>query len=166
MPNSCSARGGWPPARKAARATLPASPPPRAPAALRNCDCWIPALSLVAEAEGGDIIGHELSSWGRIGPVRVPNLSLLGVHPGHRRRGVGSALVHASLAAADALEAPMVVVLGDPDYYGRFGFRRSTDFGVVGQELAWEHMFRIRTLAAYDPVVQGEFIHPDPFDHV
>ncbi|MEU9255442.1 hypothetical protein AB0D66_26765 [Streptomyces sp. NPDC048270] len=64
----------------------------------------------------------------------------------------------APLAAADALDAPMVAVLGDPDFYGRFGFRPSTDFDIVGEEPAWEHLFQIRTLAAYDPSVQGAFI--------
>ncbi|MCX4718693.1 N-acetyltransferase [Streptomyces virginiae] len=134
--------------------------------ALREGEDRIPELSLVAEGADGAIVGHALCSWGRIGTVRVPNLSLLGVHRDHRRRGFGTALVHAALAAADALDAPMVVVLGDPDFYGRFGFRPSTDFGIVGEEPAWEHLFQIRTLAAYAPDVQGEFIHPEPFGRV
>jgi putative acetyltransferase len=133
---------------------------------LQKGENWIPALSLVAEGEDGAIIGHALCTWGRIGTARVPNLSLLGVHCDHRRRGFGTALVHATLAAADALDASMVVVLGDPDFYGRFGFRPSTDFGIVGEEPAWEHMFQIRTLAAYDPSVQGEFIYPEPFGSI
>ncbi|MFJ8648779.1 GNAT family N-acetyltransferase [Streptomyces sp. NPDC093546] len=131
--------------------------------ALRRGDWWTPALSLVAEDENGTIVGHALCTRGRIGSVRVPNLSLLGVHPDHRRRGCGTALVHASIAAADALDAPMVVVLGDPEYYGRFGFRPSTDFGIVGQEPAWGDFFQVRTLAAYDPALQGEFTYPAPF---
>ncbi|MFE6905806.1 GNAT family N-acetyltransferase [Streptomyces erythrochromogenes] len=130
---------------------------------LQKGEDWIPALSLVAEGVDGAIIGHALSTWGRIGTTPVPNLSLLGVHGDHRRRGVGAALVHATLAAADALDAPMVVVLGDPDFYGRFGFCPSTDFGIVGEEPAWGHMFQIRTLAAYDPSVRGEFIYPEAF---
>ncbi|MFD6970503.1 GNAT family N-acetyltransferase [Streptomyces sp. NPDC059949] len=134
--------------------------------ALRRGEHWIPALSLVAEDVDGAIIGHALCTWGRIGAVRVPNLSLLGVNGEHRRRGCGTALVHATLAAADALDAPMVVVLGDPDFYGRFGFRPSTDFGIVGEEPAWEHLFQIRTLAAYDPSVRGEFIYPEAFGTV
>jgi hypothetical protein len=39
-----------------------------------------------------------------------------------QRRGVGGALMHRVLAAADALDVPAVVVLGDPGYYRRFGF--------------------------------------------
>ncbi|MFD3328817.1 GNAT family N-acetyltransferase [Streptomyces sp. NPDC058701] len=133
---------------------------------LHKGENWIPALSLVAEGEDGAIIGHALCTWGRIGAVRVPNLSLLGVRCDHRRRGVGTALVHATLAAADALDTLMVVVLGDPDFYGRFGFQPSTDFGIVGEEPAWEHMFQIRPLHAYDPSVQGEFTYPEPFGSI
>ncbi|WP_374776452.1 hypothetical protein OG756_30520 [Streptomyces sp. NBC_01310] len=88
------------------------------------------------------------------------------MHGDHRRRGVATALVHATLAAADALDTPVVVVLGDPDFYGRFGFRPSTGFGIVGEEPAWDHLFQIRTLAAYDPSVQGEFICPEPFGSI
>ncbi|KJK52554.1 GNAT family N-acetyltransferase [Streptomyces sp. NRRL F-4428] len=133
---------------------------------LRQGEDRIPALSLVAEDADGAIIGHALCTWGRIGTVRVPNISLLGVHCDHRRRGFGTALIHAALAAADALDAPMVAVLGDPDFYGRFGFRPSTDLGIVGEEPAWEHMFQIRTLTAYDQSVQGEFIYPEPFGSI
>ncbi|MFF3014957.1 hypothetical protein [Streptomyces sp. NPDC057939] len=57
----------------------------------------------------------------------------------------------------------MVVVRGAPDFYGRFGFRPSIDFGIVGEDPAWEHLFQIRSLAAYDPSVQGELIYPEPF---
>ncbi|MFD7325736.1 GNAT family N-acetyltransferase [Streptomyces sp. NPDC059875] len=131
--------------------------------ALRSSEAWIPALSLVAEGEAGELVGHALCSWGRIGAVRVPDFSLLGVLPAHRRRGVGSALVHAALAALDALDTPLVVVLGDRDFYDRFGFRPSTDFGIVGPEPGWGDLFQVRTLAAYQPSVHGEFAYPEAF---
>jgi len=83
--------------------------------ALRGADDL--ALSLVAEAEGC-IIGHVAMS-----PLRAaaPALALapLAVHPAVRSRGIGQALVHAALAA---FQDHAVVVLGDPAYYGRFGF--------------------------------------------
>ncbi|UQX04676.1 N-acetyltransferase [Streptomyces sp. RerS4] len=129
--------------------------------ALRSSEAWIPALSLVAEDETGTLVGHALCSWGRIGAARVPDISLLGVLPEHRRRGVGSALVHASLAASDALDAPLIVVLGDPAFYSRFGFRPSTDLGIVGPERGWGDFFQVRTLAAYQPSVHGEFVYSE-----
>lgn len=130
---------------------------------LRAEEYWIPELALVAEGEDGAIIGHALSTWGRVGDVRIPNLSLLGVHGDHRRRGVGTALVHATLAAADALGIPMLVVLGNPDFYGPFGFRPSADVGVLPEEPAWGHLFQARTLTAHDPSLRGEFVYPSPY---
>ncbi|MFD7029459.1 GNAT family N-acetyltransferase [Streptomyces sp. NPDC059917] len=134
--------------------------------ALRGGGWALPALSLLAENADGEVVGYALGSWGRIGDTRAANISLLGVHPAHRRRGVGGALVHALLGAADALDLPLVVVLGDPELYGRYGFRPSTDFGIVGQEPGWGDAFQVRALTAYDRSIQGEFIYPEPFDHV
>ncbi|MER6997744.1 GNAT family N-acetyltransferase [Streptomyces sp. NPDC000410] len=130
---------------------------------MTSTEAWIPALFPVAEDEAGKLVGHVLCSWGRIGATRVPDVSLLGVLPGHRRRGVGSALVHDALAASDALDAPLVVVLGDRDFYGRFGFRPSTDFAIAGPEPGRGDLFEVRTLAAYQPSVQGEFAYPEAF---
>jgi putative acetyltransferase len=74
-------------------------------------------LSLVAEAQG-TILGHIALS-----PITGdrPALALapLSVHPKAQRLGIGAALVEAAIAAAG--DTP-VVVLGDPAYYGRFGF--------------------------------------------
>jgi len=40
-----------------------------------------------------------------------------------QRRGVGAKLMKSSLASLAAMGASGCVVLGDPDYYGRFGFK-------------------------------------------
>ena len=71
---------------------------------LRACDDWIPALSLVALDPAGDVVGHVVCTRGRIAgsPVAL-GLGPLGVLPAWQRRGVGSALMHAVLGAADAL---------------------------------------------------------------
>lgn len=42
--------------------------------------------------------------------------------PGHHGQGIGTALVEAGLDYLRTLGAPWCVVLGDPEYYGRFGF--------------------------------------------
>ncbi|NYV74472.1 GNAT family N-acetyltransferase [Streptomyces sp. UH6] len=128
--------------------------------ALRTGDAWIPALSLLAEDDAGELLGHTLACRGSIGSTQVPELTLLGVLPTHRRRGVGSALVHATLAAADALDVPLVVVLGPPDFYRRFGFRPSTDLGIAGPEPGWGDFFQVRALNAYRPEVRGDFVYP------
>lgn len=84
------------------------------------------ALSLVA-LDGGGIVGCLAlspvaidgveSGWMGLGPLAVAAAS--------RRRGIGAALVEAALARLDAAGAAGCVVLGEPAYYGRFGFRRA-----------------------------------------
>ncbi len=93
---------------------------------IRETEAFIPDLSLLAESEGR-AVGHVLFS--KV-PVRVKVLYVkalalapLGVRPAVHRRGVGSALVRAGLDAARKLSFPFVVVVGDPRYYTRFGFK-------------------------------------------
>lgn len=81
-------------------------------------------LSLVA-VESSEIVGHVALSpvtidgkdqrWLGVGPVAVP--------PGRQRQGVGDRLMREALAWAKARAAAGCVVLGEPAYYGRFGFR-------------------------------------------
>lgn len=81
------------------------------------------SVSLVAELDGR-IVGHVAASpvtisdgsegWFGLGPISVlPEL---------QRTGIGSALMHAALAALRERGAQGCVLLGDPDYYRRFGF--------------------------------------------
>lgn len=81
-------------------------------------------VSLVAE-EGEEIVGHVAVSpvavsdgsagWYGLGPISVT--------PGRQREGIGSLLMTRALDELRGLGARGCVVLGDPSYYGRFGFR-------------------------------------------
>jgi putative acetyltransferase len=79
-------------------------------------------LALVAEV-GGAVVGHILFS-----PVTIAGapgglgLGPMAVLPAHQRRGVGSALVRAGLARCLGIGEPVVVVVGHPEFYPRFGF--------------------------------------------
>lgn len=85
-------------------------------------------LSLVAEV-AKQIVGHilfsELTIHTAHGPVAALSLAPMAVLPAFQRHGIGSALVRASLDACCAAGHKIVIVLGHPDYYPRFGF--STD---------------------------------------
>lgn len=79
-------------------------------------------LSLVAIDDGGELIGHiGFSLVTTDMPGRWLGIGPLSVRPDWQRKGIGSALVRAGL---DHLrpEADGIVLVGDPDYYGRFGF--------------------------------------------
>ena len=81
------------------------------------------AVSQVAEHDGY-VVGHVAAS-----PVTVSDgardwyaLGPLTVGPGHRGQGLGTRLVQTALEALRARGANGCVVLGEPAYYGRFGF--------------------------------------------
>lgn len=90
-------------------------------------------LSLVAE-QAGRIVGHVAFSpvtisdyapnWYGLGPVSV--------WPELQRQGIGSALIERGLAILRVRRARGVVVLGDPAYYGRFGFQHDPDLRYPG----------------------------------
>ncbi|MGS2616621.1 GNAT family N-acetyltransferase [Micromonospora sp. LZ34] len=133
--------------------------------ALRADDGWLPPLSLVATDPDGQVVGHVVCSRGRVAgePVAL-GLGPLGVLPAWQRRGVGSALMHAVLGAADALDEPLVVLLGHPDYYPRFGFRPAVELGVTPPGPWGPPYFMARPLSAWRPSIRGEFRYAAPFE--
>jgi putative acetyltransferase len=131
---------------------------------LRASAAWLPALSLVAVDAG--VIGHVVCTRAHLGSAPVLGLGPLSVHPAHQRRGVGLALMHAVLGAADALDEPLVVLLGDPGYYSRFGFRPAAGYGIAPPVPQWAPHFQARTLTTFTPALRGTFAYAEPFNRV
>ena len=77
-------------------------------------------LDRVAELDGM-IVGHAVLS-AMEGPDRMLGLGPVGVDPGWRDFQIGTELVRQLIAAARADGWRAIFVLGDPVYYGRFGF--------------------------------------------
>ncbi len=79
-------------------------------------------LSLVA-IDNGQIIGTVRLWHVTAGPGRAALLlGPLAVHPEHRNRGIGSALMRRAVARARMLGHRVILLVGDAPYYGRFGF--------------------------------------------
>ena len=132
---------------------------------LRASDAWLPTLSLVAVDAAG-VVGHVLGSRAWVESAPVLAVGPLSVHPDHQGRGVGLALMHAVLGAADALDEPLVVLLGDRRYYSRFGFGLAEEYGIVPPVPKWRPHFQVRTLTAFNPDLRGQFVYAEPFDRV
>jgi putative acetyltransferase len=91
------------------------------------------AISLVADA-GGTVIGHVAvspvsisdgaSGWFGLGPISVV--------PEHQGRGLGSRLMHEALRILRERGAAGCVLLGEPGYYGRFGFQADPSLVLPG----------------------------------
>lgn len=119
------------------------------------------ALSLVACDSAGRLVGHIAFS-----PVLVGGLTCgwfglgpLGVLPGEQGRGVGTALVESGLALLGDSGARGCVVLGDPRYYGRFGFAPTSALRLPG--VPPSHFMAI--LCARDGGVRGEVVYDSAF---
>ena len=97
---------------------------------LRPSEAYIPELSLVAELDG-EVVGHVILSRARLGDGEALALGPIGVAPEHQRRGVGSALMHAAIERARELGHGVVVLLGHPEYYPRFGFVHAPTLGMT-----------------------------------
>ena len=86
-------------------------------------------ISLVAEAEGR-IVGHVLLSrmnvQGDGHHWRALGLGPVAVLPERQNQGIGSAVIRAALRRAEAKGAELVFLVGEPDYYRRFGFAAET----------------------------------------
>ena len=90
-------------------------------------------ISLVATTEN-EVVGHIAFS-----PVMIESqcssfeavaLAPMAVLPAHQRKGIGSQLVRAGLEECRRLGHDIVVVLGHPDYYPRFGFVSAKQKGI------------------------------------
>lgn len=91
------------------------------------------SLSLVAVAQRAVIahvavspvsISDGTAAWYGLGPISVL--------PEHQRKGIGTSLMREALRVLAAKEAGGCVLLGDPAYYGRFGFRADAALLLAG----------------------------------
>ena len=97
---------------------------------------------------------------------RVLQLAPLGVLPAHQRRGHGSALVRASLDAVRAAGEPLLLVEGAPAYYGRFGFVRADELGLLPPpEALYDWAFQVAVLEPEATLPQGRVVYSEPFRH-
>ena len=87
-------------------------------------------ISLVAIVDGA-VVGHVAFS-----PVTAATgapgagMGPVAVHESHRRQGIAAELIKMGFERCRAFDIGWVVVLGEPSYYGRFGFRQAAEFGL------------------------------------
>lgn len=118
------------------------------------------AISLVAEADGS-VVGHVAispvsissgaSGWFGLGPVSVL--------PQHQGRGIGSQLIREALRLLRGSGASGCVVLGEPRYYGRFGFQADPHLVLPGYPPEY-----FQALCFDSPMPEGAVSYHEAFD--
>lgn len=128
------------------------------------------SLVAVVEGPGGerDVVGHvQLSrSWvdARQALVDALVLSPLSVAPEHQGQGVGTALLAAAVAQAEALRAPAVFLEGDPGFYSARGWRAGGELGFTKPSARIPDLaFQVVLLPAYEPWMTGALVYCEPF---
>jgi putative acetyltransferase len=129
--------------------------------ALRSGGHLVDGLTLVAEVDDR-VVGHVACSRGVVaGGAAAVGIGPIGVLPDVQGRGVGAALMTTVVRLATESGETLLALLGDPAYYGRFGFVTSTDVGVEAPDPAWGVHFQALPLATDHP--RGPFTYPAPF---
>ena len=129
--------------------------------ALRADSGWLPHLSLVAVVDAR-VAGHVVATRATVDAVPALGVGPLGVQPELQGRGVGIALMYALLGAALARDETLVALLGEPGYYGRFGFVAAAELGIRAPDPSWGAYFQ--ALALTDSAPSGTFRYAEPFE--
>ena len=110
-----------------------------------------PVTICIGESEGEDK-GRVASNWYGLGPVSVA--------PKHQRKGIGGQLITTGITQIKALGAQGVVLLGEPEYYSRFGFKADANLTLAGVPAKY---FLILPLADTQSVPIGEVTYHSAF---
>ena len=122
-------------------------------------------VSLVATRDDG-IVGHISFTLCQVAGdgERVALLAPLAVLPEVQKQGIGSALIRAGFERLQTLDIDMVLVLGDPAYYGRFGFEAEQNVTTpYPLPEAWSGAWQSRRLSASNRHTEGRLIVPAPW---
>ena len=124
--------------------------------------------SLVTRTAGGEVTGHVMLTRGWLDAeprlVELLVLSPLSVRPDQQGRGLGRRLVEAAVTEAERLGSPLVMLEGDPAYYGRLGFEPADRHGLERPSVRIPAAAcQVRLLAAHEPWMTGRLVYPDVF---
>jgi putative acetyltransferase len=119
----------------------------------------ISGLELVA-VDDDVVVGHVLGGRGDLGGRTVVAVAPLSVASARQGKGIGTALMEELLLRAEAQGWPLVVLLGDPGYYGRFGFEASGPHEIYHRSGRDESpYFQVRRMTSFDRSLRGEFTY-------
>ncbi|MFF5970873.1 GNAT family N-acetyltransferase [Streptomyces sp. NPDC012769] len=126
-------------------------------------DAWLPGLSYVAEAPDGTVAAYALITRCHVDGVPAAALAPVAVAPAYQRTGAGQAVVRAVLDAARLRGERLVLVLGHPEYYPRFGFVRASAYGIKPAFEVPDEAMMALDLGGSGAVARGTLSYPAAF---
>ncbi|MEU9476984.1 N-acetyltransferase [Streptomyces sp. NPDC048191] len=129
----------------------------------RDPVAWVEGLSMLAVDAQGAPVGHALLTRCRGDGHDALALAPCAVLPDRQRQGAGAAAIDAVLDAARARGENLVVVLGHPGYYPRFGFVPASRYGIRAPFDVPDEALMALPLDPQRPVPQGTIVYPPAF---
>ncbi|MBC1489479.1 N-acetyltransferase [Listeria sp. FSL L7-1485] len=135
---------------------------------IRESEFYQPGLSLVAEAEDGQLIGYimfsEISLETENKNRFILALAPLAVLPEFQGARIGSKLMEEGIRLSREKAYPAIAVLGHADYYPRFGFKTSEAFGIPSPfDVPAEYYMLLELYNGSLENLQGAIQYPEAF---
>lgn len=131
---------------------------------LRRLEAPFATTSIVAQSPSGDVLGHVtfshswLDALDRLVDILV--LSPLGVATAAQKQGIGTALIERAIDEASVTTSPILILEGNPAFYGPRGFEKAKDFGIRSPSLRIpEAALQIVRLPSYEAGTTGTLVY-------
>lgn len=135
---------------------------------IRNSEEFVPELSIVAEKDN-EIVGHLLLSKAIVEDEEktydVIVLAPIAVNPICQKQGIGSELINEGLKRCKARGYNIVLLIGHPGYYPKFGFQPARRYGLELKQFdVPDEVFMVCELKAGElQKIKGELKYPKSF---
>jgi putative acetyltransferase len=134
---------------------------------IRKSEEFVPELSIVAEIDK-EIVGHLLLSKALVESDEKSStvivLAPVAVKPGSQKQGIGSKLIEEGLSRCKDLGYKIILLIGHPSYYPRFGFKPARKHGLkLNQFNVPDEVFMVYEVEDELQKIKGELKYPKAF---
>lgn len=131
---------------------------------IRKLEAPIATISIVAQSPLGDVLGHVMLSHSWLdAPDRLVDilvLSPLGVATAAQKQGIGTALIKRAIDEASVTTSPILILEGNPAFYGPRGFEKAKDYGIRSPSLRIpEAALQLVRLPSYKASTTGTLVY-------
>ena len=135
---------------------------------IRESNRYIPELSLVADLDN-KVVGYIMFSYIDLvaeKTTKVLALAPIAVLPEYQNKGIGRLLVKTGLEIAQNMQVPMIIVLGEPEFYHHFGFKPAIKYGIQSPFDVPDKYFMVRFVTSESHNYRGKIKYPATFDNI